>query len=100
MPTGYTIDWLGWNNEGTSDKVWGYLRMKDGRYFAFWARRGKTFKFKEHKMFESVLKVRFDKEHKRGYTWVNPSDYDRLVSDFITKLEVDCMSAILSEKVM
>lgn len=100
MPEGYSIKWLGWNNEDNHDKVWGYIRMDDGRYFAFWGRRGKTLRFKEHASLTSVEKVRVEKELKKNYYWVNPDDYEKLVKDFITKLETDCMAAILSEKVI
>ena len=100
MPNGYEIKWLGWNNDGKHNKIWGYLRMNDGRYFAFWGRRGKTLRFKQHESLREVDRLSREKSGKKGYCFVKPEDYDHLVSDFIEKLETDCMVAILSEKIM
>ena len=105
MGTDYSIEWLGWNNFDTSDKIWGYLRLADGRYFAFWGRRGKTLKFKNHgKDFNSVSKLQWSKANaskpEKKYHHVDAKDYDRLVKDFIVELEINCMTAILSDTVM
>ena len=103
MGTGYEIVWLGWNYEGTSDKVWGYLRMADGRYFSFWGRRGKTLKFKDFgNDYHNVAKLQRSKENanpEKRYSFIDPIDYDRLVKDFVEELEIHCMTAILSDTV-
>lgn len=45
---GYQFKFLGWMKEGTSDKVWGYIKLESGSYYNFWGRRGKTLRFKRH----------------------------------------------------
>ncbi len=45
---GYQFVFLGWMLEGTSDKVWGYIKLNSGSYYNFWGRRGKTLRFKRH----------------------------------------------------
>ncbi len=97
MGDGYQIIWLDWNTEDTSDKVWGYLEMDDGRYFAFWGRRGKTLQFKDHGILAPSTLQR--SKERKGYKFVNPNDYDRLVQDFLVELELNCMTAILLDSV-
>ena len=103
MSSGYTIQWVGWNNmfeKGTQhDKIWGWLTMGDGREFCFWGGRGNKIRFKQHSSTDSVRKVMRQKEGK-GYKFVPPVDYDVLVKDFLDEVEVWCMTAILEEKVM
>jgi len=100
MGDGYQIIWLGWDHSGNSDKIWGYLCMVDGRFFAFWGRRGKTLQFKNHGVDGgiSLIRLRTTKE-KKGYNFVDPIDYNRLVQDFLEELELNCMTAILSDKI-
>lgn len=100
MTTGYTLTWVGWNNEGTHDKVWGHLEMADGRLFAFWGRRGKALRFKQHDDIYDLGVLERSKSSKKGYTYVDPADYNELVEDFISDVEIWCMSAILSDQVM
>ncbi len=105
MENGYEIVWLGWNYEGTSDKIWGYLKMADGRFFSFWGRRGKTLKFKDfgddyHSVHTLARSKSGASKPEKRYTRVDPTDYDRLVKDFLEELEINCMTAILAETVM
>lgn len=97
MGDGYEIIWLGWDHSGNSDKVWGYLEMADGRYFAFWGRRGKTLRFKDHDIFAPSTLQR--SKERKGYKFVDPVDYNRLVQDFLVELEINCMTAILADTV-
>ena len=103
MDEAYEIRWVGWNNSfenGTQhDKVWGWLEMSDGRLYCFWGARGKTLRFKLHYRLGQLLTLQRNKES-RGYNFVDPMDYDRLVQDFITDVESYCMMAILGETVM
>lgn len=99
----YEIEWVGWDNSwdgGTQhDKVWGWLSMKDGRFYCFFGRRGKTLRFKEHGDLYAVEKLQRQKD-KKGYKFVDPANYDKLVQDFIEEVELYCMSAILADTVM
>ncbi len=99
MEKPYEVKWLGWNNKGNSDKVWGWLEMNDGRRYCFWGRRGKTLSFKIHHSLHELQKTQRQKERKRGYNLVRPENYDRLVKDFLDSVEIHCMTAILSDKV-
>lgn len=99
MENPYEVKWLGWNNEGNSDKVWGWLEMKDGRKYCFWGRRGKTLQFKQHRHLDRLLKLEKQKETRKDYNFVRPEDYDQLVKDFLDSVEIYCMTAILSDKV-
>lgn len=94
----YEIRWLGWNNEDRSDKIWGWLEMGDGRKYNFWGRRGKALQFKQHHSLHELHKLERQKERK-GYNFVRPENYDRLVKDFLDQVEMYCMSAILSDTV-
>ena len=103
MDAPYEIRWVGWDNsweDGTQhDKVWGWLRMKDGRLYCFWGRRGKTLRFKEHRDAVALHTLQSQKA-KKGYEFVAPTDYNKLVQDFIEEVELYCMSAILADTVM
>ncbi len=99
MENPYKIQWLGWNNQGSSDKVWGWLEMDDGRKYCFWGRRGKTLQFKQHHSLYELQKLESEKERRKGYIFVRPEDYNQLVKDFLDKVEIYCMTAILSDKV-
>lgn len=95
----YEIRWLGWNNRTGHDKVWGYLSTRTGKVYAFWGRRGKSLRFKEHSSEDAATKLACEKERK-GYKFVAAEDYDDLVQDFVQAVELYCMTAILSETVM
>ena len=99
MENPYEVKWLGWNNEGNSDKVWGWLEMNDGRKYCFWGRRGKTLQFKHHRHLDRLLRLEKQKETRKGYNFIRPEDYDQLVKDFLDSVEVYCMTAILSDTV-
>lgn len=99
MEKPYKVEWLGWNNQGTSDKIWGWLEMDDGRKYCFWGRRGKALRFKQHHSLYELQKLEDVKERRNGYSFVRPENYDRLVKDFLDQVEIYCMTAILSDKV-
>lgn len=62
--TSYTIKFFAWCNEGTSDKIWGYVEFHNapeadpkkswwqppqpGSVYNFWGARGKSLRFKRH----------------------------------------------------
>jgi len=99
----YEIKWVGWDNsfkKGTQhDKVWGWLEMRDGRCFNFWGRRGKSLRFKIHSNRWDLEKLQ-DGKNRKGYDYIDPKDYDRLVKDFIDEIEFYCMTAILGDTVV
>ena len=100
MPEGYEIKWVGHNDQGNHDKVWGWLQMDDGRIYCFWGRRGKKLRFKLHTSIPNVERVRWEKEDRKGYCIVLPHLYDKLVKDFLQEVEIWCATAILGDEVM
>lgn len=99
MDKPYTICWLGWNNKGNHDKIWGWLKMNDGRFFAFWGRRGGKLRFQEHLTSYTLLQSCHEKQSKKGYVYIKPTEYDNLVSDFLTEIEIYFMEASLEDKI-
>lgn len=95
----YEVHWLGHMKEGSHDKVWGWLRIDDGRIYAFWGRRGKTLRFKEHQTTYSAEQVARQKANK-GYVSVSKLTYDTLVPDFKEELEIAFATAQLSDTIM
>ena len=100
MIDNYHIEWLGYNNEESHDKIWGWLNLKDGRKYCFWGRRGKKLRFKEHSDVFELLRIQNQKEDKKGYYRVSPNQYDNLVKDFIIEVEIWLTTAILGDEVM
>jgi hypothetical protein len=95
----YEIKWVGWNNTEGHDKVWGFLKLADGRYFSFWGARGKKLSFKSYPTEYSVKTQALKKMNDRGYKTVNANQYDELVQDFINDVEIWCATAILAGSV-
>lgn len=99
--SGYTLHWVGWNNSENHDKIWGYLSMNDGRYYCFWGRRGKQLSFKFYNNDEMKIKQKAqEKRNKKGYSTVDPINYDTLVKDFLDEVEIWCATAILADRIM
>lgn len=46
----YTLHFVGWKKEGTSDKVWGYFSLPSNEkvFYTFWGRRGAKLTFKRY----------------------------------------------------
>lgn len=100
MSNSYSIKWIGWNQNGVHDKIWGWLEINQGnRFLAFWGRRGKTLRFKEHGYISDLGKLQ-EQKNKKGYTEVPKNEYNKLCNEFSQELEIYCMTAILSDKVM
>lgn len=47
----YTLHFVAWKKEGTSDKVWGFFSLpgSDRTFYSFWGRRGARLTFKQYK---------------------------------------------------
>jgi hypothetical protein len=56
MSSNYTFEFLAWCDEKGSDKVWGYIRLRDDNEYLynFWGRRGKKLTWKRYP---------FDRQH-------------------------------------
>jgi hypothetical protein len=84
--TRYTIEWAGWNNSGTHDKVWGWLKTNEDRFYVFWGRRGKTFQAKEHHGSRLVVSDLVRYKRLKGYNTVEPIEYENLLESCVDNL--------------
>jgi predicted DNA-binding WGR domain protein len=69
------MDCILWNQDGTSDKLWGFTE-RNGQTFTFWGRRGKAlqYKFVEQAEAERLKNAKM----KKGY---EPSSFDAIENE-------------------
>lgn len=104
---------IGWNTEGTSDKIWGYFfrptpgidnmpywRGKDiGRNIViFWGRRGKTMAFKAG-VYDHEIGTLMSSKIKKGYISINETKLLAIWPTFIQEAEAKLMWEVLAGKV-
>lgn len=101
---------IGWNQEGTSDKVWGYFLRPtpDAKSWhsktwgwnacVFWARRGKSMQFKADTTGHELDKLR-DSKLKKGYVQISREKLFEIWPTFIEEAEAKLMWEVLSGKV-
>lgn len=99
----YNLVHCGWKKEGTSDKVWGVITLKQtytsnspswwgdqSRYnfLVFWGRRGKKLQFliKEDK-YLNVMGSDFQKKLNKGYQKINKNELDEVYPEFEQDLD-------------
>ncbi len=95
--------WIGHCKEGTSDKVWGMIRLTDhGRYpedapqdyVAFWGRRGKKLQTKIHRgIWISEASKLCDKKIENGYN--NVYNLEDVYPEFEQDLEKTAVWSLL-----
>lgn len=85
--------WIGWNNEGNSDKVWGIIKINDvdafdGNYVSFWGRRGAKL---QTKIYEHVayweMETLYEKKENKGYEQIDPAKLNHVYPEFERDLE-------------
>jgi len=103
---------IGWNTEGTSDKIWGYFLRPGhagtpsrwappnyGRHCCiFWGRRGKAMKFKADVVgddLDSLVRSKL----KKGYLKIDETKLLNIWPTFITEAEGKLMWEVLAGKV-
>lgn len=102
---------ISWNQEGTSDKIWGYfLRPTEVsvRRFAtrqdgwncciFWGRRGKAMQFKGDVTGYELDKLKVSKLRK-GYQKINEARLMEIWPTFISEAEAKLMWDVLAGKI-
>ena len=87
--------WIGWMQEGTSDKVWGVITLVEefrpdrgdiwptpGKYCTFWGRRGKKLQTKivEEMDYEVLGSIR--KKSNKGYEQVDLAKLNEVYPEF------------------
>lgn len=95
--------WIGHCKEGTSDKVWGLIRLTnrsyENDYVAFWGRRGKKLQTKIHSNLISWEATKLcDKKENNGYTTINPARLNEVYPEFEQDLEKTAFWATLRIK--
>jgi len=92
--------WIGHCQDGTSDKVWGLIKLSDNQFYndyaAFWGRRGKKLQTKIHKNIDHWTADKLsDKKIDGGYKPIDPSRLDLIYPEFEQDLEVTAVWALL-----
>lgn len=99
--------WVGHCKEGTSDKVWGMIRLSgddDGlkfgyrvnNYVAFWGRRGKKLQTKIHENIDTYTAHKLcDKKIDKGYSTIEVDNLNEVYPEFEQDLEKTAIWAML-----
>ena len=100
--------WIGHCREGTSDKVWGLIRLtgddddsqwrrRHNNYVAFWGRRGKKLQTKIHEGLDGYDATRLcDKKIDRGYATIDTDRLEDVYPGFEEDLQKTTVWALLS----
>lgn len=95
-------EFIGTYKEGTSDKVWCALLLKDEErygahitYATVWGRRGKTLQSKVFNGTRWEMKRIIDKKRDKGYIPANKNHLDEIYPEFEQDLETTAVWAIM-----
>lgn len=98
--------WIGHYKEGTSDKVWGLIRLTDNGdhrlfsnndYVAFWGRRGKKLQTKIHRGICAYDADKLcDKKELSGYRVIDLNHLEKVYPEFEQDLQKTTVWALLS----
>jgi hypothetical protein len=93
---------IGWCKEGTSDKVWGVICLREaetfwskGKYLTFWGRRGTKLQTKILEGNSREVQSSFGKKLRNGYTEVDKDRLYEVYPEFQQDLEKTAMWASL-----
>jgi len=90
--------WIGWNRQGTSDKVWGFCSTGGtSQCYVFWGRRGRALSFKKSTIWDADS-LGFKKQD-RGYRSVTEAQLREVWTTFDDDLQSRLCFAILADKV-
>jgi len=99
--------WIGHCREGTSDKVWGMIRLsgedddlqfgrRRNNYVAFWGRRGKRLQTKIYEGIDQFEATKLcEKKQYRGYNTINTDHLDQVYPEFENDLQSTTVWALL-----
>lgn len=96
--------WIGWMQEGTSDKVWGIITLVEenrsvddmivygapfcqGKYCTFWGRRGKKLQTKIVEGFDFEIRHLIRKKTDKGYEEVDTARLNEVYPEFEADLK-------------
>jgi hypothetical protein len=100
-------EFIGWERDAAKniDKVWGVICIgdsernyvwDDGKYVAFWGRRGKKLSTLVHTKPRYEMKKLWEKKHSDGYTKIDESRLAEVYPEFQDDLEKTAVWALLS----
>lgn len=87
------VVWAGWYNKGTSDKLWGVIRVDSGDYFNFWCRRGAKMQFKK------TNTNRYSHKEDRGYERISKERLEQIYPGFIEEANQQLVYGLLTNSV-
>jgi hypothetical protein len=95
---GIKFHWIGWCQEGTSDKVWGFCSTSGAsQCYVFWGRRGRALSFKKSTKWDADS-LGFKKQD-RGYRSVTEARLREVWTTFDDDLQSRLCFAILADRV-
>ena len=98
----YKLVHCGWKQEGTSDKVWGIINLKQTysgssswygdphryNFLIFWGRRGKKLQFLiKEDTYVAYVSADFKKKLNKGYQEINKNRLDEVYPEFEADLD-------------
>ncbi len=95
---GYTVVWLGYNDKPNFNRIWGHVKMTDGRDYVFWGVAGKNQQFKLQTSWKIDMLMR-QMEYK-GYSKIEARHFERLFPGFHGDLEIGLMTNILDDTLL
>ena len=101
----YEILWLGYNEKPNFDRIWGWLKLADGRHFAFYGKRGRNLNFKLHEdegswwggNAQDQMKARLMVSKQKGFKEIELKKYIEMVPTFVDDLEAGLTMAIIAD---
>ena len=109
--------YIGWCNEGNSDKVWGIILLKEGvsgyfggpdprgelpeyqfpKFLTFWGRRGGKLQTKIWQGTNSSARYEFEKKLDKGYRQVFKEQLNEVYPEFEQTLEKSAVWALMAD---
>lgn len=90
------VYWAGWFKDGTSDKIWGILKVGVGsefKYYNFWCKRGAKMQFK------AIDYPKFGHKEKKGYKEISDSQLEAIYPGFFEEAQSNLVFNLMAGKV-
>jgi hypothetical protein len=87
-----SVYWAGWFKEGTSDKIWGILKVGEA-YYNFWCRRGAKMQFKK------TLSLKYYHKADKGYKSITSQKLEEIYPGFFDEAQSNLVFALMADKV-
>ena len=88
--------WAGWFKDGTSDKIWGILKVGFGaevKYYTFWCKRGAKMQFKK------TVDLVYGHKLKKGYKEISSSQLEAIYPGFFEEAQSNLVFDLMAGKV-